>query len=41
MKYQAKPIEVYEKCSHDETKTVEIPGTDETVTICMNCFWEV
>lgn len=41
MKYQAKAIEIYDKCSHEEMKIVEVPGTDETVTICLECGWEV
>jgi hypothetical protein len=28
-------------CNHAETETIDIPGTDETITICHNCGYEV
>ena len=29
------------KCTHKETETIEVSGTDETITICHECSCEV
>lgn len=28
-------------CKHKETETIDIAGTDETITICHDCGYEV
>lgn len=28
-------------CNHEENETIDIPGTDETITICRDCGYEI
>ena len=28
-------------CKHNESETIDVPGTDETITICQDCGWEL